>query len=117
MAAMMSRTGIKMMRLIAHHPRRWRSEKVPEAERQFVWDLSIGLIESNNMAQTNRQLQRFLWSLKSYFPWQAFIHVLDTLRTNPSTPGAAHAWQLIEEIYEEHPQSLEDKKKAISMAI
>ena len=118
LASMMARTGIKMMRLVAHHPRRWRSASdVPEAERQYVWDLSIQLIESNNVNQTSRQLRRFLWSGNSYFPWQAFIHVLDTLRTNPFHPGAVKAWQLIDEVYEEHPQNLENKKKPVCMAI
>ena len=118
LASLIARISINNMRLIAHHPRRWSSEKdIPEAERQHVWRLSIKLLEANCMAQTNRQLQRFKWHVVHYFPWQPFIHILDCLRTNPLTPEAAKAWQLVDEAYKYQLQLLANNKRPVHMAV
>ena len=126
MALLVARGAVSIMRLIAHHPRRWRSEEqVPETERQNVWDLSMKLLRQYHMVNTSRELERFSWHAGFYFQWhagfyfqwQAFIHVLDTLRINPLVQEATEVWQLIDEMFETYPGWVTNTKKATYVAV
>ncbi|KIX08632.1 uncharacterized protein Z518_03289 [Rhinocladiella mackenziei CBS 650.93] len=80
MAMLFARFSISSMRFMVHHPRRWKHvQKISSSERQYVWDLSVKLLEQYNMPRTSPQLKLFSWQVAFYFQWQAFIHVLDTL--------------------------------------
>lgn len=103
---------------LAHHPRRWTSEEpASESEQQYVWNLSIKLLEQFDMIQSSRQLQRFAWHAGYYLQWHAFIHVLDTLRANPFMPDAVKAWQLVESTYENNPDMVSNTKRPIHVAV
>ncbi|KAK9351752.1 hypothetical protein V1523DRAFT_435087 [Lipomyces doorenjongii] len=74
----------------------WASiEQTPLSERQWIWEVSIKLLEQHNMLQSNPQLKRFAWHAAFVMQWHAFIHVLDTLRSNPLNADAEKAWELI----------------------
>ena len=54
MTMLTARASMNTIRFMTHHPRRWASiEQTPLAERQFVWDVSIKLLEQYNMLQSN----------------------------------------------------------------
>lgn len=59
MSMLLVRSAMNAGRFIAHHPRRWASqEQTPESERQYVWTVSVKLLEHYNMMQS---VQRFSW--------------------------------------------------------
>lgn len=118
MTMLAARSALDVGRFIAHHPRRWASqEQTPESERQYVWNVSIKSLEQYNMVQSNRQLQRFAWHAAYFLQWHAFIHVLDNLRANPLMPDAVKTWQLVESVYENHPDMVSNTKKTIHRAV
>lgn len=99
------------MKFISHHPRRWASNgDVPDAERQFVWELAVKLLETDITINSNRQLDRFAWHTSTYFPWAQAIHVLDCLRASPFLPDAAKAWRLIGDVFKYRSELLLERK-------
>ena len=93
------------MRFMAHHPRRYASEKdIPENERQLLWTTSVAIIEGDNLAHSHRSLQRFQWHIDNGFQWHAFIYVLAELVARPTGDGKDEAWAHIEDIYKNHPK-------------
>ncbi|MCJ1439169.1 hypothetical protein MMC27_008560 [Xylographa pallens] len=114
----MARFAMNVIRFLTHHPRRWASiEQTPLSERQWVWEVSIKLLEQHNMLQSNPQLKRFTWHAAYFQQWHAFIHVLDTLRANPLMADAEKTWQLIGQKYENTPDMVVDTKKPIHIAV
>ncbi|KAI9667771.1 MAG: hypothetical protein M1821_000590 [Bathelium mastoideum] len=115
---LVARYGMNVVRFSTHHPRRWVSlEQTPPSERQFVWEVSVKLLEQHNVAQTNPLLKQFAWHAAYFRHWHAFIHVLDTLRADPVKTDADKAWQLIGDTYENTPDMILDMKKPIHVAV
>ena len=115
---LVARYAANVVRFLTHHPRRWASiERTPLSERQWVWEISVKLLEQQNMLQSNPQLKQFSWHAAFFQQWHAFIHVLDTLRANPLIADAEKAWQLIGNIYENTPDMIFDTKKPIYVAV
>jgi hypothetical protein len=114
---LVGRTALNIIRFLTHHPRRWASiEQTPLSERQWVWKISIKLLEQQNMARSNPQLKQFSWHATYFQQWHVFIHVLDTLRANPLIADAEKAWQLIRSTYE-NPHMVFHTKKPIHVAV
>jgi len=118
MAMLFARMAMNHGRFLVHHPRRWPSaETTPESERQLVWGLSVKLLEQSDLVLSSRQLQRFSWHGPYFFPWPAFIHVIDTLRANPLMPEAEKTWGLIESIYGSNEHLLSNTRKPIYIVV
>ncbi|KAJ9614406.1 hypothetical protein H2200_002542 [Cladophialophora chaetospira] len=118
MSIIIGRGAVNMMRLMAHHPRKWGlQEKLPPAEREYLWKVSTKLLEGLNMAHSSRQLRRFMWHTRVHFVWQALIFVLNELRESTLGPEVDKAWQEIEEIYRHHSHFITEYKKAIHVAV
>ena len=115
---LMARAAINTIRFLTHHPRRWASIKqTPLSERQWVWEVSINLLEQHNMLQSNALLKQFAWHAAFVMQWHAFIHVLDTLRANPLVSEAEKAWELIGSTYKNNPAMVFDTRKPIHVAV
>lgn len=118
MVMLAGRAAMNVVRFLTHHPRRWASiEQTPLSERQFVWEVSVKLLEQHHMLQTNQMLRPFAWHAAYFLPWHAFIHVLDTLRANPVTTDAEKAWQLISNIYDSTPDMILDTRMPVHVAV
>ena len=115
---LMARSAMNTILFLTHHPRRWASiEQTPLSERQWVWDISIKLLEKHKMLQSNPLLKQFAWQATSVMQWHAFIHVIDTLRANPLVADAEKAWELIGSTYENNPDMVFDTRKPIHVAV
>ena len=115
---LIARFSMNVVRFLTHHPRKWASiEQTPLSERQWVWEISLKLLEQNNMLQSNPQLKQFSWHAPYFQQWHAFIHVLDTLHANPLTADAEKAWTLIRNKYTETPDMIFDTRKPIHVVV
>ena len=115
---LMVRFAMNTIRFFTHHPRRWGSiEQTPPAERNFVWDVSLKLLEQQHMIQSNPSLKQFAWHATYSLQWYAFIHVLDTLRANPLIADAEKAWRLIGNTHKNNPDIGFKSKKPIHVAV
>jgi hypothetical protein len=115
---LMARAAINTIRFLTHHPRRWASiQQTPSSERQWVWDISINLLEQYSMLHSNPLLKRFAWHVAYVMQWHVFIHVLDTLRANPLMTDAEKAWKLVGSTFEGYPAMAMDTGKLIHVAV
>ncbi|KAH0833587.1 hypothetical protein AYO21_05266 [Fonsecaea monophora] len=118
MAIIIGRGAINSMRLMAHHPRKWAKEKdVPPSEKEYLWNISMKLLEGINLAHSSKQLRRFMWHTRVFFAWQAFIYILNELKERTLGDEVDKAWQEIDEIYRHHPQFVTDYKKPLHVAV
>lgn len=117
MAMMFARGHIATMRFLSHHPRRWGFSKVPESESDFVRKLSIKLLDGHIQLYMNPQLRGYTWQSSFYFPWEALVHVLDTLCANPLSPESDKAWRVVGEIYDWNPDFVDNSNISLRVAI
>ncbi|OCT50855.1 putative C6 transcription factor [Cladophialophora carrionii] len=118
MALIIGRMMCKSVRFMAHHPRRYASEKdIPETERHFLWTTSMAILEADNLAHSHRSLQRFQWHIDHGFQWHAFIYVLGELAARPVGEGKDESWAQIEDVHKNHPNFISDRRKPLHLAI
>ena len=118
MSAIIGRGAINMMRLMTHHPRKWGAQgQLPPAERDFLWGVSMKLLEGTNMAHSSKALQRFMWHTRVHFVWQALIFVLNELKILTLGTEADRGWQEVDEIFRYHPYFVTDYKRPLHVAI
>jgi hypothetical protein len=118
MSIIIGRGAINMMRLMAHHPRKWGfQEQLPPSEREYLWKVSLKLLEAINMAHSSKQLRRFIWHTRVHFVWQALIFVLNDLKKSTLGPEVDRAWQEVDEIYRHHPHFVTDYKRPLHVAV
>ncbi|OAP54767.1 hypothetical protein AYL99_11215 [Fonsecaea erecta] len=118
MAIIIGRGAINSMRLMAHHPRKWgKGKDIPPAEREYLWNVSMNLLEGINLAHSSKPLRRFMWHTRVFFVWQAFIDILNELKERTLGDDVDKAWQEIDEIYRHHPHFVTDYKKPLHVAV
>ena len=115
---LVARFSVNVVRFLTHHPRRWVSqEQTPKSEQEYVWTISLALLEQHDMIQSDRRLQGFAWYSVYYLQWHVLIHVLDTLRAKPLMPETHKAWRLIEATYKNNPGMISSTEKPIHVAV
>ncbi|KAJ4503858.1 hypothetical protein HRR83_008665 [Exophiala dermatitidis] len=136
MATLVAQGAVSLLSLTAHHPRRWSLKSrqhgneslgqnenqkdvtiPPPAERRYVWDLTLRAIQQWRWVHYSQELQGFTWHAGFYFHWHAFIHILDTLRTDPLIEHAEDVWALVSDVFEISPTYITNTKKALHVAI
>ncbi|KAL2433717.1 Aurofusarin cluster transcription factor aurR2 [Exophiala dermatitidis] len=118
MAIIIGRAAINSMRLMARHPRKYRnSEDLPASERDYMFRLSIKLLEADNLAHASKGLRRFMWHTNVYFVWQALVYLLDELRTRTLGDEVDRAWQQVDEVFLHHANFVTDNKKPLHVAV
>ncbi|KAL2430844.1 Aurofusarin cluster transcription factor aurR2 [Exophiala dermatitidis] len=144
MATLVAQGAVSLLSLTAHHPRRWslksqhnqnqqnqnedlsqnqkdgQNQDVtipPPAERRYVWELTLRAIQQWRWVHYSHELQGFIWHAGFYFHWHAFIHILDTLRTDPLIEDAEDVWALVSDVFEISPTYITNTKKALHVAI
>lgn len=115
---LVARFTSNVVRFLTHHPRRWVSqEQTPKSEQEYVWKISVELLEQQDTIQSDRRLQGFAWYSAYYLQWHVLIHVLDTLRAKPLMSDIHKAWRLVEATYKNNPDMISSTKKPIHVAV
>ncbi|EXJ82698.1 hypothetical protein A1O3_06512 [Capronia epimyces CBS 606.96] len=118
MAIIIGRAAVNSMRLMAHHPRKYRNqEEVPASERDYMFKLSISLLEADNLAHASKGLRGFMWHTNVFFVWQALVYLLDELRTHTLGPEVDRAWRQVDEVFHHHPNYVTDHRKPLHVAV
>lgn len=118
MTILFARLSLNVARFMAHHPRKWKTrEQTPESERTYLWNVSLKLLGQLDMIQSSPHLQCFAWQSEQYLQWWPFIHVLDTLRADPTGPDTAEAWRLVEATFRNNPMIITNTKRSLYVAV
>ncbi|CAI6340673.1 unnamed protein product [Periconia digitata] len=98
------------MRLMAHHPRHWKSKhsNMPQSERDILFSLSSGMLENDNMVHSIPGLKRYLWHVQVNFQFDAFIILLSELRRRPKGEASSRAWHHVQEAFNTHHELTSD---------
>ena len=100
------------MRLMAHHPRKYtHPDEVTSAEREYLWDIAIKCLESDNLIHASKGLRRFAWYTNIFLQWQALVYILNELRTHTFGEKVDKAWEQVDEIFLHHPDFVSDNRK------
>jgi len=118
LANIMGRAAIASTRFLMHHPKMWKNEKdIPPEERQFLWRLSVKLMETDALMRGTKELQKFLWHSNVYFPWHALIYLLVELKKLTVGEDVEYAWTKIDGVYEHHPELILRAKQPLNFAV
>lgn len=98
---MMARSAILYTRLMAHHPRQYQgsTERVPQAERDLMFQNCLKMAEYANYVQTYNPIQRYSWHTVNHMPWDAIIFVLSEIRSRSDPKEKEKAWEVVGSIY------------------
>lgn len=93
----MTRQALCKMRVIGFLVRMHNSEAMPlkEVERDSLFLQATQMIEYDNVVQCSESLQSFKWYAMHYFPFPAYMFLVNELRSRLTGPMVERAWDAI----------------------
>ena len=118
LSAIMARSAICKMRLVAHHPRKYqdRGAQLPQQEKDMLFNNSLKMIEYDNLVQSTQSTQKFLWHVNVHLQLDACVYMLSELRHRTTGERVERAWRQLDEVYENHPEMIDDTKNTLNVA-
>lgn len=119
LASYMAKSSICHIRLAAHHPSQYPDTglSLEQDEKDTLFSISLKIIEYDNLAHATNGLDRYLWHVNIFFPFEAFIYILSELRYRSEGEMGARAWRQVHQIYDHHPELIMDTGNALYVAI
>ncbi|KKY13526.1 putative fungal specific transcription factor domain-containing protein [Diplodia seriata] len=121
LSAIVARCALCVMRLIAHHPRRYSGKgmSLPQSEKDFLFRTTLKIVELDNLVHGDPSLQRFMWHMDAFFQWEGFIYLVSELRarTSPHDPDVQKAWFHVNKVLENHSDILDIRRSPLHLAV
>ncbi|CAK7234202.1 hypothetical protein SBRCBS47491_008867 [Sporothrix bragantina] len=115
MATLMVRCALNILRFMARHPRRPLPE-TSDDDRRTTFNLCLAILDQQNLLQSNPHLRTFAWHAPFFQQWHALLHVLDTLRADPSMGQATRAWDLLGKTYANNAE-MQTPRKTVHIVV
>lgn len=112
----MTRGAITAGRLRVRLGRAREMKTIPEEERTEIWELARKMIDYTLAVNNNPQFSRFNWHMRSFFPWDALVWMLNECQRDPSGEHNEEMWSKIQEVYDVYPDIV-SSRRALHMAI
>ena len=91
-----ARRSLAKCRLMEHHSRSYDSKASPtEGQLDAATSHALRILECDTRIMTSPLTKGFRWLNHLYFPFPAYIQVLEDLRKRPSGDQAEHAWEVM----------------------
>lgn len=71
-----------------------------EAEREDIFSQALQMVEYDNVAQSSESIKHFRWYTMHYFPFPAYMFLVNELRYRVSGPMVDRVWQAISNNHE-----------------
>ncbi len=96
-----TRACLAKWRLLEHHSR-YSSSSVrrTEAQRDAATSHALRMLECDTKIMTSPLTKGFLWLNQFYFPFPAYIQIVQDLRRRPISEQAREAWEVMSDNYE-----------------
>ena len=94
-----TRTFIAKFRLLEHHSRFSDSSVRTEEQHEVATAHALKVLECDTKIMSSPLTTRFRWSNQFYFPFPAYIQILQDLRRRPHRHQTRHAWEVISDNY------------------
>jgi hypothetical protein len=114
-----ARAALCGMRLRAHHPRQYADggASLSQSEKDMLFSLSQKILQYDNLVYINKNLHRYVWHVRVFFQWHAFIYLLSELRLRRVGEEAEKAWDQVEDTFQYHPEMISNSNYALYFAI
>lgn len=98
----MTRAALCKMRIVNFLVRRHNAEPMPlkDVERDALTLAGIQMIEYDNVVMSSESLRPYRWYAMQYFPFPAYMFLVQELRKRVSGPLVERAWAAMEANYE-----------------
>ncbi|EHK20419.1 uncharacterized protein TRIVIDRAFT_192982 [Trichoderma virens Gv29-8] len=98
----MTRAALCKMRIINYLVRRHNGEPIPlnDVERDALTTQAIVWVEHDNVVMSSESLRPYRWYAMHYFPFPAYMFLVQELRKRMSGPLVERAWAAIEANYD-----------------
>ncbi|KAK9319080.1 C6 zinc finger domain protein [Lipomyces orientalis] len=102
MTIWMTRGHLAKNRLLEHYSRHSTSSvQQTDTQREAAISHALSMLECDTKLMTSPLTKGYLWLLHFYFPFTAYIHILQGLRKRPPTEDHAEkAWEVMSDNYE-----------------
>lgn len=119
LATYLAKGAVCQIRLAVHHPRQYadKGENLSKKEKDVLFTNSLRMVEYDNLCHATPSIRGYLWHIKVFFPFEAFIYVLGALSNPIEGELAIRAWQHIEQAYGYHPELITDTENPLCFAI
>ncbi|KAH6714115.1 hypothetical protein BKA61DRAFT_56164 [Leptodontidium sp. MPI-SDFR-AT-0119] len=98
-----ARALLSKCRLLEHYA---RSSSMPRAQadaaREAAFGHAITMLECDTMICTSPLTAGFVWLTHFYYPFPAYVQIVQNLKRQPFTPQAERAWEALSGNYEAH---------------
>ena len=96
-----TRAYLAKCHLLEHHSRSSNSsESRTEAQRDAATSHALRMLECDTKLMTSPLTKGFLWLNHFYFPFSAYIQIVQDLKTRPYNEQSRHAWENMSENYD-----------------
>ncbi|KAF2466207.1 uncharacterized protein BDR25DRAFT_269406 [Lindgomyces ingoldianus] len=96
-----TRAYLAKCRLLEHHSR-YSNSSVQQTDAQCDAAIShaLRMLECDTQFRTSPLIKRFLWLAHLYFPFPAYIQIIQDLKRRPGSEHAEQAWEVMSDNYE-----------------
>jgi hypothetical protein len=96
-----ARAFLAKYRLMEYHSKYSSScARQTEAQRDTAIFYALNMLECDTKLMTSPLTKGFLWLVHFYFPFPAYIQIVQTLRRRPMSGQAEQAWAVMNDNYE-----------------
>ncbi|RYP66788.1 hypothetical protein DL770_008739 [Monosporascus sp. CRB-9-2] len=96
-----ARGYLAKIRLLEHYSRcSGSSTEQTDTQRNTAISYALRMLECDTKLMNSYLTTGYLWLLRFYFPFPAYIHILQDLRKRPAEDHAENAWEFMSENYE-----------------
>jgi len=108
------RGSLAKIRLLECYSRYARSTtEHTDTQRDEAISHALGMLECNTNITTSPLTKGYLWLANSYFPFTAYIHIVQDLKKRPSGKHTERTWEIMSDNYEAHSMYMEADRNLI----
>jgi hypothetical protein len=119
LTAYLARSAICQLRLSVYHPihRRERTSDLSAEQIDMLLENSLEVIRYDILSHSSPVLQRYLWHISNFFPFETFVLLISTLSGRATGQIVDSAWDVINQVYEHHPFFVSDTRDPLYWAL
>ena len=105
-----TRVYLAKNRLLEHYSKYSRSPSdQSDSDRNMALTHALYMLECDTKLMTSPLTAGFRWQIEFYFPFPAFIHIVQDLKKRPGSEYAEYAWDIMSDNYEARFKKLDPK--------
>ncbi|RVD90247.1 uncharacterized protein DFL_001222 [Arthrobotrys flagrans] len=96
----MARGSIAKNHLVEHYAKYSVAEQQSDLHRSTAVSYALTMLECDTKLMSSPSIKCYRWFVNFYFPFPAYIHILQNLKKRPGERHAEKAWEVMSENYE-----------------